>query len=88
MNEGMRIRAQKIKWNLKQSCYNIQTEQIFLRFNLPLEGHIPHSKMPQFSFPRFYCQFKFAQCVEALLIFRPPPGLPWRPAVREKDQEI
>lgn len=72
----------------------METEQIFWRLNLPLEGHIPRSKMPQFvfNFPRrFYCQFKFAQCVETLLIFRlgPPPGLPRRPGTpEEKDQEI
>ena len=54
----------------------METEQIFWRLNLPLEGHIPRTKMPQFvfNFPRrFYCQFKFAQCVETLLIFRLGP---------------
>ena len=71
----------------------METEQIFWRLNLPLEGHIPRSKMPQFvfNFPRrFYCQFKFAQCVETLLIFRlgPLQGFLGDPPPEEKDQEI
>ena len=28
----------------------METEQIFWRLNLPLEGHIPRTKMPQFVF--------------------------------------